>query len=86
MPTNRLSGMDLLRQLFDAARWAPSSYNEQPWRFIVATKDQPKEYERLAVVLNEFNESWATTAPVLMLTLTKNHFEKNEKAQQACTT
>jgi nitroreductase len=69
----------LLRQLFDAARWAPSSYNEQPWRFIVATKDEPQEYTRISQVLGNFNKTWATTAPVLMLTLARNDFEKNQK-------
>ncbi|MEK6586945.1 MAG: nitroreductase family protein, partial [Nitrospirota bacterium] len=38
---------DLLRVLFEAARWAPSSNNEQPWRFIVATKDHETEWNRL---------------------------------------
>src|SRR5680860_1156338 len=70
---------DMLRQLFDAARWAPSSYNEQPWRFIAATKDQPKEYERLSRVMNEKNRAWATSAPLLCLTLAKNDFEKFDR-------
>ena len=70
---------DLLRQLFDAARWAPSSYNEQPWRFIVATKEQPEEYERMTRVLNDFNKKWAVTAPVLVLAVTKDYFDRNGK-------
>ena len=36
-----------LRSLFEAARWAPSSYNEQPWSYIVATKDDPEQFQRL---------------------------------------
>lgn len=79
---DKLVDRELLRQLFDAARWAPSSYNEQPWRFIVATKDQPEEYERLLKVLGEFNKQWAVTAPVLMLTLTKDHFDKNKRSNK----
>jgi len=66
---------ELIRQLFDAARWAPSSYNEQPWRFIVATKDRPEEFERLSKVLNDHNRKWATGAPMLVLTVKKDHFE-----------
>lgn len=73
---------DLLLRLFEAARWAPSSYNEQPWRYIVATKDQPEEYEKLSQVLNDFNRKWATTAPVLVLTVVKEHFEKNGKTNR----
>jgi len=40
-----------LRSLFEAARWAPSSYNEQPWSYIVATKDDPEEFQRLLACL-----------------------------------
>lgn len=46
---------ETLRSLFEAARWAPSSYNEQPWRFIVATKEERTEYERLFNCLVEGN-------------------------------
>lgn len=70
---------DLLRRLFDAARWAPSSYNEQPWRFIYAAKSDAGEYEKLSRVLNEFNAKWATGAPVLLLTIVKQHFEGTGK-------
>lgn len=66
---------ELLNQLFEAARWAPSSYNEQPWRFIVARKRDQEEYEKLASVMNDFNQSWATDAPVLVLALTKTTFD-----------
>lgn len=65
----------LLNQLFEAARWAPSSYNEQPWRFIIARKENQEEYEKLASVMNAFNQSWATDAPVLVLALTKTTFD-----------
>lgn len=73
---------DLIRRLFDAARWAPSSFNEQPWRFVVATKDQSQEYDRLSQVLNDFNTTWATTAPVLMLTLAKNQFDLDDRTNK----
>ncbi len=65
----------LLNQLFEAARWAPSSYNEQPWRFIVAQKEDREAYDKLASVMNNFNQSWATDAPVLVLALTKTTFD-----------
>jgi len=68
---------EVLRQLFDAARWAPSSFNEQPWRFIIAAKDQPEEFEKLTNVMVEFNRNWASKAPVLVLTAFKKKFEKN---------
>src|ERR687888_1294011 len=58
---------DDLRSLFEAARWAPSSYNEQPWRYIVATKANPAEFERLLSCLVDPNQVWAKAAPVLAL-------------------
>lgn len=61
-----------LLRLFEAARWAPSSRNMQPWQFIVATKDQPEEYEKMFNLLKEGNQSWAGSAPVLILVLAEN--------------
>ena len=54
---------DDLRSLFEAARWAPSSYNEQPWSYLVATKASPGEFERLLSCLVEGNQAWAKAAP-----------------------
>jgi len=70
---------ELLKQLFEAARWAPSSYNEQPWRFIVARKEDEEAFEKLSQVLNEFNQSWALEAPVLVLGLAKKTFDLDER-------
>lgn len=68
-----------IRKVMEAARWAASSYNEQPWAFIVASKDHPEEYEKALSCLIEFNQGWARSAPVLILTLAKVNFEKNQK-------
>ncbi len=68
-----------LKSLFEAARWAPSSNNEQPWRFIVATKDQPMEYDRLLACLLEGNRKWAYRAPVLILSVASMMFEDDAK-------
>jgi nitroreductase len=67
-----------LRSLFEAARWAPSSFNEQPWSFILATKDQPEDFDRLAACLVESN-AWARGAPVLMLSVAKLRFDRNAR-------
>lgn len=72
-------GTDTLRTLFEAARWAPSSSNEQPWRFIVATKDHETEWNRMFVCLAEGNQTWAVRAPVLMLSVASMHFEDDGK-------
>ncbi len=70
---------ETIGSLLEAARWAPSSFNEQPWSFIVATKDDPAEYERLLGCLIEFNQQWARKAPVLMLTVASLKFARNQK-------
>lgn len=66
---------DTLRSLFEAARWAPSSNNEQPWHFIVGTKADPSAYDRLFACLKEGNKKWAFRAPVLMLSVARLNFE-----------
>lgn len=68
--------------LLEAARWAASSYNEQPWHFFVATKRQPEEYQKLLECLVEFNQGWAQTAPVLMLSVAATQFARNGKPNQ----
>jgi len=56
-----------LRSLFEAARWAASSFNEQPWTYIVATKEDPEQFQQVLSCLVEFNQAWAKAAPVLAL-------------------
>lgn len=75
--SNRPVEPEKLCQVLEAARWAASSFNEQPWRFIVATKDNPAEFDRLLSCLAEGNQEWAKSAPVLMLSVAKLHFERN---------
>ena len=66
-----------LRSLFEAARWAPSSYNEQPWRFIVATMRNRGEFAKFLTCLVEGNQAWAKNAPVLLLGIVARRFERN---------
>ncbi len=63
----------------EAARWAASSYNEQPWSFIIATQQQPAEFARMLQCLAEPNQPWARHAPVLMLTVAARNFTRNNK-------
>ncbi|HEX8240813.1 MAG TPA: nitroreductase family protein [Allosphingosinicella sp.] len=58
---------DLLT-LFEAARWAPSAFNSQPWRFLYARRDEP-DWERFLDLLVPFNRSWAQSASVLVYIL-----------------
>ena len=66
-----------LRMLLEAARWAPSSNNEQPWRFIVATKDHETEWNRLLDCLVEGNRKWAYRAPALILSVASLNFQED---------
>jgi len=72
-------GPDRLRTLLEAARWAPSSSNEQPWRFVVATKEEPADYDRLLACLLEGNRKWAYRAPVLILSVAHLNFEDDDR-------
>lgn len=61
---------ETLHLLFEAAKWAPSGRNSQPWRFIFASSDMP-DYKVLLGLLSENNQVWAKTAPLLVLPLTQ---------------
>lgn len=74
---------DDLRSLFEAARWAASSYNEQPWSYIVATKEDQTAFERLLSCLVDGNQPWAKAAPVLALGCTSLNFVRNGKPNAA---
>lgn len=68
-----------IQSLFEAARWAPSSLNEQPWTYIYATKDQPELWNKLLSVLNEGNITWASDAPLLVLSLYRKNLLSNNQ-------
>jgi nitroreductase len=62
-----------LKKLFEAARWAASSSNEQPWRFLVGRRGD-ETYQKIFNALVEFNQAWAKSAPVLVLSVAKMTF------------
>lgn len=68
---------DQLQMLFEAARWSPSCYNEQPWLFIYAS--EPEARARFLETLVEFNRGWAQTAPLLVYVLARRAFSRNGK-------
>lgn len=67
-----------LMPLFEAARWAPSSYNGQPWRFLYAKRNTP-EWDLFFGLLVEGNQSWTKKAAVLCVTISRKTFEHNNK-------
>jgi nitroreductase len=65
-----------LKRVFEAARWAASSYNEQPWRFFMGRRNS-STYKKIFSTLIEFNQSWAAAAPVLILGAASTKFAHN---------
>jgi nitroreductase len=65
--THEVSSHDIAA-VFEAARWAPSGGNLQPWRYVYASKEDGANYERLLDLLSPHNRDWAQHAPVLILT------------------
>jgi nitroreductase len=68
---------EALRNLFEAARWSASCFNEQPWRFVVATKAEPEQFEKILDTLVPFNQGWARSAWVLAISAGKKTFTHN---------
>lgn len=66
-----------LHALFEAARWAASCFNEQPWRFVIATKDNPEQFRKMLGVLMERNQQWAQSAWLLGFSAGKKTFTQN---------
>jgi len=68
---------EILQSLFEAARWAPSSSNEQPWTFLVGAKVDGNTFNKILGTLVEFNQTWAKHAPVLVIAVSELAFAKN---------
>ncbi|MDX1429652.1 MAG: nitroreductase family protein [Rhodothermales bacterium] len=79
MDGSALSNAELDR-LFEAARWAPSSYNRQPWRFVYALQDTD-HWSRFLDLLVEFNRKWASDAGALIVILSKKITDEGEPAR-----
>ena len=72
-----------LKTIFDAARWAPSCYNDQPWQFITSNGEQ--DFDFFYNLLTEFNQAWAHRASLLGFIIARKHFEHNGKPNQVAT-
>lgn len=66
---------DKLLSILEAARWAPSSFHAQPWSFLVARKEEPREFARMLSCLVPGNVVWAQHVPVLMISVAKLRFD-----------
>lgn len=67
-----------IKILFEAARWAPSSVNEQPWVYLYATKEQPL-WQQIFDSLNDGNKIWAKDAPLLVVSLARKNFTRSDR-------
>lgn len=66
-----------IRSLFEATRWAPSSTNEQPWYYLYVTRDQTELWNKYVECLNDSNKIWAKGAAVLIFSMTRKQFTRN---------
>jgi nitroreductase len=65
--------------IFEAGRWAPSCFNEQPWRFLYAHNHQTEKFNAIVSCLAEKNQEWAKNAPLLIIAFAKKNFAHNNK-------
>lgn len=79
--SDAISGDEMAR-LFEAARWTPSAYNEQPWSFIVARREDEAAFARLLACLHPYNQVWAKRAALLVITATRTKFSLNSEANR----
>src|SRR3989344_4797677 len=77
--SNQPIEQEKIMSLFEAARWTPSSYNEQPWRYVYATKDDPERFQALFSLMGEFNQGWAGRAWLLAVSFARKNFIGNGK-------
>ncbi|MBU0560581.1 MAG: nitroreductase family protein [Bacteroidetes bacterium] len=77
--SNKNISDESLQRIFEAARWAPSCFNEQPWNFIYFRRGS-ESYNKLAAAIMDGNKPWSINAPVLVLTVARNSFERNGKS------
>lgn len=77
--SDQLVSKENIQSLFEAARWAPSSVNEQPWLYLYATRDQSALWNKIFEALNDSNKIWAQHAPLLIVSLARRNFTRNDR-------
>ena len=71
-----------IQELFEAARWAPSSYNEQPWKFHYATRQNKEGFKKLYEVILDSNKPWSGDVSILILGTANTVFKRNGKTNR----
>jgi len=77
--SERLISEEDRNTLFEAARWAASSYNEQPWRFVYACRTDKEQFDKLLSVLIEYNQQWAASASMLVVAIASDTLHQTGK-------
>lgn len=72
-----------IKSLFEAARWAPSSVNEQPWFYLYATREQPELWNKIFDTLTPGNKIWAKDAPLLIVAMYRKNFTHIDRPNSA---
>ena len=80
---NRPIPREVQQRLFEAARWAASSMNTQPWRFIIATQDNPEQFQTMLGLLKESNQEWAQNAGMLIIAVAKKQHDSGSDNKYA---
>ena len=74
----------MIELLFEAARWAPSAMNEQPWKFYYVRREKKKIFDEMINILVGINSDWAKNAQVLIISVVKNNYDyKNRENRNA---
>ncbi len=73
-----------IKLLFQAASWAASAFNEQPWRYIIGNKSDPEQYDKVLKCLGEWNQGWAKSAPLIILVVVSTKWARNGKPNETC--
>lgn len=76
---DKLVEVEKIQAMFEAARWAPSSGNEQPWTYLYATKEQVELYQKIFDSLMDGNKIWVARAPLLIVAMVRKNFIRNDK-------
>ena len=76
--STKLPDREQLQSIFEAARWAPSSQNSQPWRFMIFNRNNPDTFDSLIQSLNSDDRDWAKYVPILILVLAKSRYDNSE--------
>jgi nitroreductase len=74
---------EVLGSLLEAARWAPSSGNSQPWHYLIASKQEPEEFDRMLHCLTDGNIAWCKDVPVLMISVANLRWDNGEPNRHA---